>query len=138
MRKQTRRTGTVWRRAAIAASAFFQVSTHSLSTVLHPTPSAKNAVGNGARLGSCTREDARAYISRVGKSRLAARSDSRPLFGKDVVNLLHDPFCPLNRSRDHGGGSRTLPGVEEIVGGSRVTSYEDFCHDRRDSVPCRA
>ena len=63
----------------------------------------------------------------------AARSGSRPLFGEDVVNLLHDPFCPLNRSGDHGGGSRTLPGVEEIIGGSQVTSYEDSRDDRQDS-----
>jgi hypothetical protein len=76
---------------------------------------------------------ARAYISRAGKSWPAARSGSRPLFGEDVVNLVHDPFCPLNRSRDHGGGSRTLPGVEEIIGGSQVTSHEDTRHNRQDS-----
>src|SRR5271155_1648318 len=63
----------------------------------------------------------------------ATTSGSRPLFGEDVVNLLHDPFCPLNRSGDHGGGSRTLPGVEEIVGGSQVTSHEDSRHNRQDS-----
>ena len=53
--------------------------------------------------------------------------------GEDVVDLLHDPFCPLNCSRDQGGGSRALPGVEEIIGGSQVTSYEDSRDDRQDS-----
>ena len=32
-----------------------------------------------------------------------------------------------------GGGSRTLPGVEEIIGGSQVTSHEDTGHNRQDS-----
>jgi len=72
-----------------------------------------------------------------GKSWPAATSGSRPLFGEDVVDLLHDPFCPLNRGGDHGGGSRTLPGVEEIIGGSQVTSHEDSGDDGQDSSSCR-
>src|SRR5271170_439236 len=76
-----------------------------LAGVWRPTPWRKERARNGAPL------DWVVHTTNHGKS-WPARSGSRPLFGEDVVNLLHDPFCPLNRSRDHGGGSRTLPGVE--------------------------
>jgi hypothetical protein len=66
----------------------------------------------------------RGWLGPNGGRGSAPTAGSRPLFGEDVVNFLHDPFCALHRSRDQGGGSRTLPGIEEIIGGSQVTSHE--------------
>src|SRR5271154_3215797 len=118
-----------WVRAATFLCAVPKWERSVLQVCGDPLPGAKSAPGMGHRLIGVV------HTMSDGKSWPAATSGSRPLFGEDVVNLLHDPFCPLNCSGDHGGGSRTLPGVEEIVGGSQVTSREDSRHNRQHSVP---
>jgi hypothetical protein len=45
----------------------------------------------------------------------------RFLTREHMINLPHDPLCPLNRSRDHGVGSGARLGIEEIVGSFQVT-----------------
>jgi hypothetical protein len=112
------------------ASAYFKDPAYFAVHSVAPTPRAKNALGMG-HASAPARAGTRAPTFH-GMSWPADTSGSRPLFGEDVVNLLHDPFCPLHCGRDHGGGARTLPGVEEIIGGSQVTSHEDSGHNRQD------